>query len=248
MHHRKSPSKTGWPSLSVVIFSPVMRLVLEIQKNDHPEITGQIHELILEDLRISAKSISEQLDISREWVGSIIHEDFDLWKLSANWVPKCLNADQKHQLCQSSEHSLEFVWRDPNNFLSKLVTMNETWLYHYEPETKQQSMEWRYSVSPHPKNSDFKNQLEKLSPRFFWIKTASSLLIIFQRAKLTTWSIIHLCWCNWRTFEGKTAAGSSARRSCSCTTIPRLTGHMQPRRDWPTWPRCFYSRRHPPHW
>ena len=40
-----------------------------------PEITDQIHELILEDRRISAKSIAEQLGISREPVGSIIHED-----------------------------------------------------------------------------------------------------------------------------------------------------------------------------
>ena len=34
-----------------------------------PEIIDQIHELILEDRRISAKSISEQLGISRECVG-----------------------------------------------------------------------------------------------------------------------------------------------------------------------------------
>ena len=26
--------------------------------------------------------------------------------------------------------------------------MEETWLYHYDPETKQQSMEWRHSVTP----------------------------------------------------------------------------------------------------
>jgi len=62
-----------------------------------PEIIDQIHELILEDGRISAKSIAEQLGISHEWVGSNIHEDLDMWKLSAKWVPKCLNADQKHQ-------------------------------------------------------------------------------------------------------------------------------------------------------
>jgi len=31
------------------------------------------------------------------------------------------------------------------------VTMDETWLYHYDPETKQQSMEWRHSGSPRPK-------------------------------------------------------------------------------------------------
>jgi len=36
------------------------------------ELIDQIHELILEDRRISAKSIAEQLGISRERVGSII--------------------------------------------------------------------------------------------------------------------------------------------------------------------------------
>jgi len=68
-----------------------------------PEIIDQIHELILEDRWISAKSIAEQLGISRERVGSIIHEDLDMRKFSAKWVQKCLNADPKRQRCQSSE-------------------------------------------------------------------------------------------------------------------------------------------------
>ena len=59
-----------------------------------PEIIDEIHELILEDSRISAKSIVEQLGISRERVGSIIHEDLNMRELSAKWAPKCLNADQ----------------------------------------------------------------------------------------------------------------------------------------------------------
>jgi len=82
------------------------------------EIIDQIHELILEDRRISAKSIAEQLGISREQVGSIIHEDLDMWKLSAKWVLKCLNADQKRQQCQLSEQLLEFFRHNPNDFLS----------------------------------------------------------------------------------------------------------------------------------
>jgi len=41
-----------------------------------PEIIDQIHQLILEDRWISAKSIAEQLGISHERVGSIIHEDW----------------------------------------------------------------------------------------------------------------------------------------------------------------------------
>jgi len=48
------------------------------------EIIDQIHDLILEDHQILAKSIAEQLGISREKVGSIIHEDLDMRKLSAH--------------------------------------------------------------------------------------------------------------------------------------------------------------------
>jgi len=92
---------------------------------------------------------------------------------------------------------------------SRLVTMDETYLYHHDSETKQQSMEWRHSGSPRPptKNSECKNPLEKFSPRCFGIKTASSSLIIFQMARLPTWSITDLCWCNWRTCWRKNAAG-----------------------------------------
>jgi len=128
----------------------------------------------------------------------------------------------------------EFFRRGPNDFLSGLVTMDETWLYHYDPETKQQSMEWWHIGLHHPKNSECKNPMEKFSPRFFGIKMASSSPRIFQRAKQSTPSITHLCWCNWRTFEGK-RRGKVTKGSCSYTTVPRLTGHLQPRRNWPTW-------------
>ena len=66
-------------------------------------IIDQIHVLILEDRWISAKSIAEQLGISCERVGSNIHEHLDMRKVSAKWVPKCLNADQKRQRCKTSE-------------------------------------------------------------------------------------------------------------------------------------------------
>jgi len=86
-----------------------------------PEIIDEIHELILEDRQISAKSIAEQLNISREWVGLIIHEDLDMRMFSAKWVPKCLNADEKRQQCRPSEQHLEFFRRDPNDFLSGAI-------------------------------------------------------------------------------------------------------------------------------
>ena len=191
---------------------------------------------MLEDRCISAKSISGQLGISRDRVGSIVPEDLDMRNLCAKWVPKCLNADQKRQRYQLSEQ----LW----NFFGaiQIIFCRNWWPLTkpgYTTMTRSQSNnQWSGGIAAHPapqKKSEYKNPLEMLSPRFFGIKTTSSSLIIFQRARLSTHSITYLSWSNWRTFWMKNAAGRSPRRSCSCKTVPRLTGHLQRRRNWPTW-------------
>ena len=110
--------------------------------------------------------------------------------------PGLPESGSKSQRGQSSEQLLEFFRHDPNDFLSRLVTMDETWLYHYDPETKQQSMEWWHSGSPRPKIFRVQKSAGKVLSSSFLIMTASSSSIIFQRAKLSTPSITHLYWCN----------------------------------------------------
>jgi len=68
-------------------------------------------------------------------------------------------------------------------------------------------MEWRLSGLPRPQKCRVQKSAGKFLASIFGIKTASSSLIIFQRAKLSTPSITHLCWCNRRTFWRKNAAG-----------------------------------------
>ena len=156
------------------------------------EIIDEIHQLILQHCPISAKSIAEQLGISHERVGSTIHEDLGMRKLSAKWVLKCPKADQGCQQCQSSEQLWNCLDALQNGFLPRLMTMDETWLYPYDPETKQQSMEWRHSASPRPqKNSKFKNPLQYFSPRFLGSRPHPPNLLSptvpnYQRGKLLT--------------------------------------------------------------
>jgi len=78
---------------------------------------------------------------------------------------------------------------------------------------RQSNNQWIDGIAAHPasKNSECKNSLEKFSPRFFVSKTASSALVIFQRAKLSARSITHLCCCNWRTFWRKNATLNSPK-------------------------------------
>jgi len=103
-----------------------------------PVIIDQIHKLLLEDGRISAKSVAEQLSISRKRVGSIIHEDLDIRELSAKWAPKFLNADQNVKGASRLSNFWNFFGAiQIISCRARLVTMDEAWLYHYDPEAKQ---------------------------------------------------------------------------------------------------------------
>ena len=181
-------------------FPPVMCLVLDDPKQWPPRRLLMKFTSFLEDRRILAKSIAEQLGISRERVGSIIgHAEALPWKGSLNASTRIKNVSSASRLSNS--------W----NFFGaiQMISCRDWWPWTkpgYITMTKQQSMEWRHSGSPcpAPKNSECKNPLEKFSPRFFWDQ-GSIILIIFQRAKLSAWSITYLCWCNWRTFWRKNA-------------------------------------------
>jgi len=103
-------------------------------------------------------------------------------KLSAKWVPKCLNADKKRQRCQSSGQLLEFF-----SARSKWFPVGRDWWPWTKPGyitmTRRQSInQWNSSITAHPapKNSECKNPLEKFSPRILQTINAeyySSLLV-----------------------------------------------------------------------
>jgi len=46
--------------------------------------------------------------------------------------------------------------------------MDETWLYHYDPETQQQAMEWRHSGSPRPKKIRVQKSAGRVLALIFW--------------------------------------------------------------------------------
>jgi len=58
-----------------------------------PEIIEQVHDMVLDDRRMKAREISETIGSSKERVGYILHEELDMKKLCARWVPRLLTAD-----------------------------------------------------------------------------------------------------------------------------------------------------------
>ncbi|KAJ0176595.1 hypothetical protein K1T71_007774 [Dendrolimus kikuchii] len=60
-------------------------------------------------------------------------------KVFARWVPRMLTGSQKLNRLDISKILLDKFQEDSENFLSRFVTMDETWIHHFDPETKQQS-------------------------------------------------------------------------------------------------------------
>jgi len=54
--------------------------------------------------------------------------------------------------------------------------MDETWLYHYDPETKHQSVEWRHSGSLRPRKFRAQKSTGKFLTSIFWDQ--DSMLLI----------------------------------------------------------------------
>jgi len=54
--------------------------------------------------------------------------------------------------------------------------MDETWLYHYDPETKQQPLKWWHSGSPRPKKYRVQKSAGKVLASIFWDQ--DSILLI----------------------------------------------------------------------
>jgi hypothetical protein len=56
----------------------------------------------------------------------------------------------------------------PRQFLERIVTADETWVHHYEPESKAQSEAWRRPTSPVAKKSKSQPSAGKIMLTLFW--------------------------------------------------------------------------------
>ena len=96
------------------------------------------------DRRVAERYIASTVGISQERVHSILTEDLEMRKLSVCWVPRLLTVDQKHTRHTLSRTNLNLFEEDPANFLKRFVTMDETWVYHFTLEAKQQLKQWKH--------------------------------------------------------------------------------------------------------
>ena len=142
-----------------------------------PDMIDSVKDSIEENRRITVRQLAYIHQISMGSIVEIMHQYLHLQKKNARWVPKLLNAKQKQERVEASKENLGFLHKDRAGFLDRIVTQDETWCYHYTPESKQQSAEWWYpnemdveeAVNAYFDGCDsrfFSRGLEKLEDRY----------------------------------------------------------------------------------
>jgi len=76
-----------------------------------------VHDMVLDDQRMKVREISETIGISKERVGYILHEELDMKKLCARWLPCLLTADEKRTRMKISELCLERFNKNKTDFV-----------------------------------------------------------------------------------------------------------------------------------
>jgi histone-lysine N-methyltransferase SETMAR len=82
----------------------------------------------------------------------ILSDELNMRHIAAKFVPRLLSNDQKEHCVAICPELKEQIENDPV-FISTIITGDESWVYGYDPETKQQSSQWKMPNSLRPKKS-----------------------------------------------------------------------------------------------
>ena len=150
------------------------------------EIIDKIHDMVIDDRRVKVREIASAVGISSERVHNILHQHLGMKKLSARWVPRLLTVDHKRNRVRCSKDGLQLFQQNPQDFRCRFVTVDETWIHHYTPETKEQSKQWIVSGESAPKKAKVVPSAGKVMATVFWDSQGVILIDYIEKGKTIT--------------------------------------------------------------
>ena len=144
------------------------RTSLEDETRSDEETCNKVRDLVYSDRQIKVEKIANALHISHGSISTTLHDRLGMHKLTARWVPKSLSNEKMATRASVYSTLLKRFRSKEDDFLSRLVTVDETWVHYYEPENKAQS---RQSVGPgslRPKKFKTQPSAGKVMATVFW--------------------------------------------------------------------------------
>lgn len=131
------------------------------------ENVQNVAQIVRANRRITIRELAEELNISYGSVQSILTDNLHMRRVSAKFVPRLLTDEQKANRVSVCTELKDRLQADPD-FIAKIVTGDESWVYGYDPETKMQSSQWKTPNSPRPKKArQSKSQIKTMLIVFF---------------------------------------------------------------------------------
>ena len=108
---------------------------------------------LITDRRQSCEQIAHLTGLSSASVHKILTEKLGKKKIFAKWVPHLLTDHQRATRLQMSRHHLRRFRKEGEDFLTRIITCDETWVFSWDPELKRQSAEWLDAGTPRPEKA-----------------------------------------------------------------------------------------------
>ena len=145
-----------------------------------------VKTLIDNNRKVTTREVAETLDISIGSVVEILHDHLGMSKISSRWVPRLLTKEMKAARRDLSLVFMNKFDQGPENFLQRIITGDETWLYLHDPESKQASMEWRFKGERAPTKPKMVRSAGKVMVTVFFDAQGVILLDYLEQGKTVT--------------------------------------------------------------
>lgn len=149
-----------------------------------PEMVSRVRKIINNDRRLTLEQISKMTKISKGSAYTIMSKELELSKISDRWVPKMLTREMMCSRLEISERNLREMRKNKLEFFNRIITQDETWVHHFDPEYKKQLKDSKGSGSAAPRNSKRARKSSKVMASIFW--DAKGILMIDYLEKGST--------------------------------------------------------------
>lgn len=124
------------------------RPVSRLRKSKVGDIQTQLHA----ERRKSVRQLASDVGLSTSTTHRVLKKDLNLKKIAPKFIPKVLTVAQKDFRVKLSQENIAKIEQDPG-ILARLIGTDETWVYTYDPRTKQADMEWVVDDVPCPRKA-----------------------------------------------------------------------------------------------
>ena len=97
-----------------------------------PETVAAVENMLRQDGRMTYSMMQDSANIGSAALHPILHENLQVPKVAAHWVPHCLSDEQKEQRVNWCQFILQKFNEGESRRVYDIVTGDEGWIYQFD--------------------------------------------------------------------------------------------------------------------